>query len=317
MYRLIVTVCLILVAKGGFCQFMQGLTHKPDTSFSNNSAYRNAVKKYPAIKLAPDSLPEDVEAIKNISYSTVNKQLLLLDVFAPKRQQKRLPAIIIIHGGGWRSGNRTQHYALAQQLARQGFVCFTPAYHLSTDALYPAAVNDLKAAIAWVKSHAKKYNVDAKKLSVLGFSAGGQLATLLGTTEKNLMAIVDIDGTLALIHPESGEGDDSKSISAATYWFGYNKTQRPDLWKEAAALTHVGPLTPPTLFINSSVDRMHAGRTDYIDTLNKYKIYSEVHTFPDSPHTFCLFEPWFTPTVKYITSFLNKLHLKIKICNNL
>ncbi|WP_295770879.1 alpha/beta hydrolase [uncultured Mucilaginibacter sp.] len=278
MNRLVVTVCFLLIAKAGFAQFTDGLTHMPDTSFSNTSAYRNAIKKYPAIKLVPDSLPEDVKAIKNISYSNANKQSLLLDVFAPKRQQKRLPAIIIIHGGGWRSGNRIQHYALAQQLARQGFVCFTPAYRLSTDALYPAAVNDLKAAIAWVKSHAKKYNVDTKKLSVLGFSAGGQLATLLGTTEKNLMAIVDIDGTLAFIHPESGEGDDSKSISAATYWFGYNKTERPDLWREAAALTHVGPQTPPTLFINSSVDRMHAGRTDYIDTLNKYKIYSEVHT---------------------------------------
>jgi pectinesterase len=52
---------------------------------------------------------------------------------------------------------------------------------------------------------------------------------------------------------------------------------------------------------------MHAGRQDYIDTLNKYHIYTEVHSFPDSPHPFCLFEPWFTPTVNYITDFLDKV----------
>ena len=115
---------------------------------------------------------------------------------------------------------------------------------------------------------------------------------------------------LAFIHPESGEGDDSKRISAATNWFGYSKTENPRLWQEASSLSHVGKHSPPVLFINSGVDRMHAGRTDYINKLNELNIYSEVKTFEGAPHSFCLFEPWFQPTVKYIDNFLKKVFEK-------
>jgi pectinesterase len=63
----------------------------------------------------------------------------------------------------------------------------------------------------------------------------------------------------------------------------------------------------PLLYLNSSVDRMHAGRDDYRKKLDVFKIYSKVHTFDASPHGFCLFEPWFTPTVDYIDQFLKKI----------
>ena len=108
-------------------------------------------------------------------------------------------------------------------------------------------------------------------------------------------------------HPESGEGDDSKAISAVTRWFGHSKTERPDLWQDASALTHVDQTMPPTLFINSSVARMHAGRNDLIAKLNQRGTYSAVHTFPDAPHTFLFFNPWFTPTLTYIRDFLNRV----------
>ncbi|WP_342645977.1 alpha/beta hydrolase [Mucilaginibacter sp. CSA2-8R] len=314
---------LSVLQLSAFAQNKAGLTNQPDTSFSNYSAYLNAKKKYPEIRLVKDSVLPSIQDERNITYRTVGNTSLQIDVFRPKKIKGKRPAIIIIHGGGWRSGNRTQHYPLAERLAEKGFVCFTPAYRLSTEALYPAAVLDLKEAIRWVRAKAGKYHVDTTQIAVLGFSAGGQLATLLGTTGNNpiftdpqsqlkkystkVNAIVDIDGTLAFIHPESGEGDDSKSTSAATYWFGYNKTEKPDLWRQAAALTYAGPQTPPTLFINSAVDRMHAGRTDYINDLKQGNVYTEVRAFPDTPHTFCLFEPWFTPTVNYITGFLDKI----------
>ena len=229
---------------------------------------------------------------------------------------------MIIHGGGWRSGNRGQHYPLAQRLADLGYVCFTPEYRLSTEALYPSAVYDLKSALRWIRSNAKKYNVDTNKIAVLGFSAGGQLAALLGVTAGNLKfegtecnlkslsavnAIVDLDGTLSFVHPESGEGDDSKRTSAATYWFGFSKKENSKLWEGASPLTYVGKDTPPTLFINSSVERMHAGRNDFLKVLNENNIYSEVKTFSDAPHSFPLFDPWFEPTVKYTNDFLKKV----------
>jgi pectinesterase len=118
--------------------------------------------------------------------------------------------------------------------------------------------------------------------------------------------VIDMDGLLAFIHAESGEGDDSKRTSAATNWFGYSKTENPELWKQGSPLTHIGSHTPPTLFINSNVARMYAGRDDYIKILDEYNTYTEIKYF-DAPHSFVLFEPWFTPMVKSIDAFLKKV----------
>src|SRR5574338_603977 len=304
-------------------QSAAGITGKPDTSFTNNSAYIQTKQKYPGIKLVGEFHFPSVKEKRNIIYCELEKRQLKLDVFYPAKKRKSRAAIVIVFGGGWRSGNRTQHYPLAQELAHLGYVCFTPDYRLSTEALYPAAVNDIKASVRWVHVHAKEFNVDTSCIAVLGFSAGGELAAFMGSTNgikkfdgnNNCLpgssgwvhAVIDIDGILAFIHPESGEGDDSKKISAATYWFGYSKTENPGLWKEASSLTYAGKQNPPTLFINSSVARMHAGRQDYINVMNQFNIYTEVHEFENSPHAFCLFEPWFQPTVKYIDHFLKKI----------
>ena len=125
--------------------------------------------------------------------------------------------------------------------------------------------------------------------------------------KSDVNAVVDIDGTLSFVHPDGREGDDTKRISAGTYWFGYPKNDNVKLWEAASPLSYVSSKTPPTLFLNSSVTWMHAGREDYIKVLAANNIYSEVHTFEGAPHSFCLFDPWFEPTVNYIDGFLKKL----------
>ncbi len=300
-----------------------GLTGVKDASFNTKGAFAQIQKQFPNSSLVEFTPPQSVAEMRNVVYADMGTRELQLDIFYPKAKAKKpVPAVLIIHGGGWRSGDRSQHISLAQKMAERGFVAVTAEYRLSTEALYPAALHDLKGAVRWMRANAKKYNIDPDKIASLGFSAGGQLAALLGTTNNisrlegnagntsfssKINAIVDLDGTLAFIHPESGEGDDSKSISAATYWFGYTKTQKSELWHEAGALNHVDKNTPPILFINSSVDRMHAGRDDMRRKLSALGIYSEVQSFPDAPHTFVLFNPWFDPVVGHITTFLQKI----------
>jgi len=308
-----------------FAQMTTGLTGKRDTSFNTYSDYKKNIKKYPDIKIVPDSLPASVLRKQDITYCNNGKRDLQLDVFYPKNKAKKpAPAILIIFGGGWRSGNRAMHYPLAEHLAALGYVCFTADYTLSTEALYPEAVYNLKAAVRWICANAKQYHIDANKISALGFSAGGELAAFLGATNGDLKfegsegnskyssrvnAVVDIDGTLSFVHPESGEGDDSKNISAATYWFGYHKKDNTELWQDASPLSQVGKSAPPYVFINSALDRMHAGRTDFIKVLDENHTYSEIHAIPNTPHTFCLYYPWFDETVRYIDGFLKKVYL--------
>ena len=317
----------ICVGKG-FAQRTDGITGKPDTSYSLQSAYAGTIKTNPEAKIVDElDFPNLVEE-KNINYCSVGDRKLLIDAFyAKSKPSSKRTAIIIIHGGGWRSGNRTLHYPLAQRLAKRGYVCFTPEYRLSTEALYPAAVFDIKAAIRWVRKNAKNYNLDEDKIVVAGHSAGGELAAMMGATNgiesiegngchkkisSKVNAVINIDGIVAFIHPESGEGDDSKRISAATNWFGYSKTENPALWKQGSPLTHVGPNSAPTLFINSNVTRMHAGRRDYINLLNQYRINSHIIAF-NAPHSFILFNPWLDTSVAGIDRFLKSVFIKREV----
>ena len=294
-----------------------------DTSFTVGSAFVKEKKHHPAITIVRPALPPAVRAAHNITYCTPASRPLQLDIFYPKAKRKQgYPAVMFIHGGGWRSGDRSQHIPMAQQLAARGYVTITAEYRLSTEALYPAAVHDLKAAIRWLRASAGQYSIDTTRIAVWGFSAGGQLAALVGTTNgdkalegsvgspshsSSVQAIVDVDGTLAFLHPESSDSQPSDKPTAAEYWFGASPTEKPALWQQAAALNHVTPQTPPIVFINSAIERMHAGREDMIKQLDAYHIYHETLTFPDSPHTFPLFNPWFEPTLNYTASFLDKV----------
>jgi pectinesterase len=302
-----------------FAQSKKGLTFKTDTSFTKYQAVKWALSQYPNAKLAIAQDIKDITIKENIKYTTEDGTNLMLDVFSPKNKQNA-PCLIIIHGGGWRSGDRTHHHEMAKVLASRGYVVVTPSYRLSTHSLYPAAMVDAKTAIRWTRANAKSLGINPEKIAMAGFSAGGQMAALVGSTNdetiynksetlKNISSkvasVIDIDGILAYIHPESGEGDDRRNTSAATYYFGYTKTERPDLWNEASALNHVSAGDPPVLFINSAQDRMHAGREDFIGKLNTFGIYSEVHTF-NAPHTFCMLNEWFLPTIDLMDKFLIK-----------
>lgn len=289
-------------------------TFEIDTSYTINSAYKKYVKLYPNIEIARPILDENVVEKNDIVYKELDNRKLHLDAYYNNDEQLK-PAIILVHGGGWKSGNKSLMKPFAQRIASKGYACFTVEYRLSLEAKYPAAIFDVKKAIQFVKANAGKYNVDSTKVAILGCSAGGQIAALVGTTNNmasfedlkdkcnvssSVQAIIDLDGVLAFIHPKSSEGE------VASLWLGGNSEEKREIWLNASALTHTDKNTPPILFIASKHDRFHAGRDNMIEILNKYDIYSQVETFSDAPHSFWLFHPWFNDTVEYITTFLEK-----------
>lgn len=287
-----------------------------DTSYTISSAYEKVSKKYPFVELATAEIPKGVAKDAEIIYRKLGNRALQLDVFYQESESvKPLPAVLFIHGGGWRTGDRSLMYPMATQLAGKGFVTVTAEYRLSLEAQFPAAVHDLKAAIQWMRANAKKYNIDTSRIAVLGCSAGGQLAALIGATnahpefqEENkighsaeVQAVLDIDGVLAFHHPESEEG------TMAGQWLGGSFEEVPATWTKASALTHADEKTPPVLFLGSSFPRFLAGKNDMIKILEENGIYYESHTFSDSPHGFWLYHPWFDPTMEYIVNFLEKV----------
>lgn len=270
-----------------------------DTSFTITSEFKKQLKKYPHIKIVkPESNPLVLKQ-KDIVYADENRPLHL-DAYLFKSNTKR-PAVIMLHGGGWKSGDKSMLEPFAEKITSNGYQCFAIEYRLSDEAQYPAGIDDVLKAISFIKNNAERFNVDTSKIAILGQSSGAQMASLIGTkynTEVN--AIINIDGVLAFHHPESTEG------KYASLWLGGTYQEIPEIWNDASALFHTNEKTPPILFLNSQHDRFHAGRNDMIEILNKHKIYSRVETIPDSPHTFWLFEPWFDKTVQYTLDFLNE-----------
>ncbi len=290
-----------------------------DTSFNIPATLIKEQKKRPYITVADPAANADVRTEYGVVFHRHGKRKLRADVFYPDggtAGKKRISrgAVLLIFGGGWRSGDRTHNYAMCKALANAGFVAMTADYRLSQEAQYPMAVYDLKAAVRWLRRNAGRYRFDAGHIAVLGCSAGGQLAALLGTTNDDprfegrrkagsgsaVQAIIDIDGTLAFHHPESVEG------KVAAEWLGGNYQERPEVWEDAAPLNHVSKATPPVLFINSSIPRFHAGRDEMIRKLDSLGIYSEIKTFDDTPHPFWFFHPWFNPMMSAVTAFLNR-----------
>jgi acetyl esterase/lipase len=284
-----------------------------DTSYTTESTFKKDVKKFPFIKIAKRLPNADISLANDIAYTQTGKRELHLDAYF-KRSGKARPAVVLIHGGGWKSGNKSQMHLLAQEIAVKGYACFPVEYRLSAEAKYPAAVLDVKEAIKYIKANAGKFNIDPTKVAVLGCSSGGQLAALIGATHGNMLfepggpgsdagvqAVIDMDGILAFRHPESKEG------TVAALWLGGTYEEKPLLWEQASPLTHAGKSTPPILFINSDMPRFHAGRDDMIAILSKYSIYNEVKTISNSPHSFWFFDPWFDDIVKWSVQFLDKV----------
>ncbi len=274
-------------------------THK-DSSYNTLSEYNKQLKKFPFIKVAKPTKDSLVTETNDIIYCKNEKQTLKLDAYIYKSNIK-LPALLLIHGGGWFSGDKIMLKPLAYTMSKKGYNCFSIEYRLSDEAKYPASINDVLEALKFIKANAEVFNVDTLKIAVLGCSSGAQMASLVGTKyPEKFQAIINLDGILAFHHPESKEGQ------MASKWLGATYEENPHIWNEASALSHVTKNTPPILFINSQYDRFHAGRDDMIKMLNNYTIYSKIEKIKDSPHTFWLFEPWFDDTVSYITSFLDQ-----------
>ncbi len=236
----------------------------------------------------------------------------MLNIYRPDDNNK-YPAVFMIHGGGWNSGNLSMQIPLAAKLAQQGFVCIPVEYRLSPEALYPAAVQDLEDAVEWVYKYASEYGIDKEKIIVSGCSAGGQLACLIGTRNKNYLikGVINIDGISTFIESVTIERaekarENNTKIPVDALWLGGVYSEQPHNWKDASALLQVCEKSAPVCFINSSLPRFHNGRDELREQLGKYNIYSEVYEIENTPHTFWLFYPWFDITVQYMVDFLNR-----------
>jgi acetyl esterase/lipase len=110
-----------------------------------------------------------------------------LDVYNPKAKQGG-PVLVFVHGGSWKSGDRSYYPPVGNRYAGEGFVTVVPSYRLAPKYPHPAQIEDVAAAFAWTVAHGVEYGGDTNRIYVAGHSAGGHLAALLSLDERYLAA---------------------------------------------------------------------------------------------------------------------------------
>ena len=119
--------------------------------------------------------------LTDIPYASLHERNKL-DIYLPENAARPYPVVVWIHGGGWESGDKNTAAPFAELLLPHGFAVVGVGYRLSGDAIFPAQIHDCKAAIRWIRANAATYNFDPNRIGAWGASAGGHLASLLGTT---------------------------------------------------------------------------------------------------------------------------------------
>lgn len=139
-------------------------------------------------KKGPSWIPPDATVHRDLAYAKVGEVTLRLDLVLPADAPAPAPLVIWVHGGGWSGGNKNS--VPPNDLVQHGFAVASVQYRLSGQAIFPAAILDVKSAVRWLRANAKKYNLDPKRFGAWGSSAGGHLVALLGTSggEKDFEA---------------------------------------------------------------------------------------------------------------------------------
>lgn len=249
---------------------------------------------------AAPPVPDTVTWEENIEYSNPGDEHLQLNLARPKAIAGRIPAILCIHGGGFRAGNRNSYDTLCVKLAERGCVAATMTYRLAPKHQFPAAVHDTKAAVRWLRANADKYQINPTKIGVTGGSAGGHLAQFLGVTAN----VPQFEGTGGNASQSSavtcvvnvyGPSDFTKSYGKSVdahevlpLWFGGNLETKRDLHIQGSPLYWVTPNAAPTLCIHGTEDKYvaHEQAVWIVDKLKAATVEAELLTLEGAGHGF-------------------------------
>jgi acetyl esterase/lipase len=180
-------------------------------------------------------IPAGVAFERDVEFANPDNQHLQVNVAYPKTDSGPFPAVVCIHGGGFRAGKRESYDKTLLTLAQHGYAAITVTYRLAPAYPFPAAVHDCKAAVRWLRANAAKYHVDPKRIGVMGGSAGGHLAQFLGVTA----GVPEFEG--------EGNRDQSSTVSCVVNYYGPS-----DLTKSYGASVDAAEVLP--LFFGGGLD---------------------------------------------------------------
>jgi acetyl esterase/lipase len=240
-----------------------------------------------------------VRELRDIPYVTKGHERQRLDLYVPPQTEGLKPVIVWIHGGAWEAGSKAN--CPAKGMPAKGYVVASVGYRLSQHAVFPAQIEDCKAAIRWLRAHAAEYQIDPDRIGLLGESAGGHLVALLGTTgsirdfdvgenlkqSSRVQCVIDWYGPTDFLHygdPSEARLDTTRS--PVTRLLGGTVVEKPELAKRASPIYYVKEDAAPFLIMQGDKDplvplqqseSLHAA-------LQKAKVESVLKVYPGAGH---------------------------------
>ncbi len=274
---------------------------------------------------------------RDIVYATVDGEKLMLDLARPSTPGPH-PCVVCLHGGAWKFGNKkslsragrddvtevapSARVSLIESLAAQGYVAVSVGYRLMPKAKFPAQIEDAKTAVRFLRTNAKTLAIDPDRIAALGFSAGGHLAALLGTTDKSVgfdgplypdqssavQCVVDFFGPTDLTLYAEAEGIEKAYMVPL---LGSRYRAKPEVYRKASPLEHVSKAAPPFLILHGTADVIvpiiHSER--FHKKLLASGVKSELRIIPGEGHGWT--GPVLLDTIAAATKFLDA-NLKAK-----
>ncbi len=251
--------------------------------------------------------PEGTKLHGNIPYNGDTLKKHLLDIYLPPNATGKVPLVIWVHGGGWLSNDKYADMGYMKQtiseLINQGYALASIDYRFSTQAIFPAQMLDCNAAISYLYDHAEEFGFDRERFALMGFSAGGHLASMVGLSKNNSVdsffmpgtsksfdfkAVVDFYGPADLtLFPGANDPKSPEGIL-----IGAAPLDRPDLSKAASPVSYVDENDPPFLIIHGEKDDLVSPRQSHLlsSWLTVKGVQNEMIVVPGAPHFGAMFD---------------------------
>ncbi|MEQ1841038.1 MAG: alpha/beta hydrolase [Verrucomicrobiales bacterium] len=239
--------------------------------------------------------------LRDIEFAKIDGKSLKLDLYLPEKVEK--PCLLVwVHGGAWRAGDKAGVPGTA--LLDDGFAIASVNYRLSPEAKFPAQVHDIKAAIRFLRAHAAKWGLSTERIGIIGASAGGQLAALVGVTNRHaelegrvgdclaessaVQCIVSLYGAsnLESILSQSTDFGVAMRVPALQLLLGGQPADAPDLARLASPVAHLDPGDPALLLIHGDADPQMPWQQsqELAGAAEKIKLVIQFVTLPGAKH---------------------------------
>lgn len=250
------------------------------------------------------NVPEETRILRDVAYVSEGHERQKLDLYLPAQKEETapLPLIVWVHGGAWLGGSKEN--CRSARFLRSGYAAVSINYRLSQHAIFPAQIEDCKAAIRFLRANAEKYNIDPNRIGVWGASAGGHLVALLGTTgdvkefdkgpnlqfSSRVQAVCDFFGPTDLTKMSAFEStmDHDAPDSPESLLVGGPVQENKEACRRANPITYVSKDDPPFLICHGDKDMLvpHNQSELLYDALKKAGVNVKFHTVKGGGHGF-------------------------------